>query len=177
MKRFFVLLSFAFSLAAAEQPGAEKDMTGYLWANFFILVLALGWLIRKQGGPFLAARLEAIRQGITDGERRKSEAARRIAEVEAKLASLGPEIEKMKAEMRAEKLREEERIRLRNAAELEHIHQHARQEVESALKAARLQLEAYAGKLALDLAESKIRSRMTPAAQRNLTQDFVGSLS
>ena len=34
---------------------AERDMTPWLWANFAILVLALGYLSKKYGGPFLKA--------------------------------------------------------------------------------------------------------------------------
>lgn len=176
MKRAAFLIFWVLPLCAAERAG-EKDMTGYLWANFVILAVALGWLIRKHGGPFLEARSEAIRAGITDADQRKAVAARRIAEVENKLATLGPEIEKLKADMRNEQARERDRMEARNAAEIEHIQQQGRQEVDSALKAARLQLEAHAGKLALQLAESKIRARMTPDTQRRLTRDFVGSLS
>jgi F0F1-type ATP synthase membrane subunit b/b' len=177
MKRFAFGLWFALPLYAAGQPGGEKDMTGYLWANFFILALALGWLINKHGGPFLAARSEAIRQGITEGERSKAEAARRISEVDAKLATLGSEIDRLKNEMRREQMSEVERVRARNVTEIAHIEQQARLEVESAYKGARLQLEEHAGKLALELAESKIRSRMNPDAERKLTREFVGSLS
>lgn len=178
MRRIALFLFLALPLAAAEQPGAgEKDMTAWLWANFIILVLALGWLIRKQGGPFLAARAEAIRQGITEADEKKAEAARRVAEVDAKLATLGPQIDKLKAEMRAEQSREIEQVRACNAAEIERIHDQARLDVDTAYKAARLELERHAGKLALDLAQSKIRARMNPDAQRKLTRDFVSSLS
>lgn len=177
MKRFALFLFWALPLCAAEAPAAEKDMTGFLWANFVILALALGWLIRKHGGPFLAARSEAIRQGITDAEQKKAAAAHRISEVEAKLATLGPELEKLKNEMRREQMSEVERVRARNAKEIAHIEQQARLEVESVFKGARLQLEEHAGKLALELAEAKIRSRMTPDAQRKLTREFAGSLS
>lgn len=151
-------------------------MTGFLWANFFILVMALGWLINKHGKPFLAARAEAIRQGISDAEVKQADAARRIAEVEKKLTTLAPEIERLKDEMRREQIDEVDRMRARNAAEIAHIQQQARLEVESAFKGARNQLEVHAGKLALDLAEAKIRARMNPDAQRKLTREFVGSL-
>lgn len=177
MKRLALFVLLTLPLAAAEHPAGEKDMTIWLWANFLILVAALGWLIRKQGGPFLAARAEAIRQGITDAERQKAEAANRIAAIEVKISTLGPEIEKLRTEMRAEQAREVERAQARNAAEIARIQEQARQEVDSAYKAARIQLEQHAGKLALDLAETKIRARMNPDAQRKLTRDFVTSLS
>ncbi len=176
MKRAALAILWAFPLSAAEQSG-EKDMTGFLWANFFILALALGWLIRKHGGPFLAARSEAISQGITEAQKSKDDAARRVAEVETKLATLGPEIERLKNEMRREQMGEVERVRARNKAEIAHIEQQAKLEVESAYKGARLQLEEHAGRLALELAEAKIRARMNPDAQRKLTREFVSSLS
>ena len=128
------------------------------WAGSFV----------SKADPSWAARSAAISQGITDADQKKAEAAKRISEVEAKLATLQPEIEKLKSEMRNEQAREVERARARNLAQIQHLHEQSREEVESAYKSARLQLEKHAGQLAIDLAETKIRARMSPEAQRKL---------
>ena len=48
--------------------------------------------------------------------------------------------------------------------------------MEAAGKAARLELQAHAAKLALDLAEKKLRAGMTGEAQERFTRGFVESL-
>jgi len=48
------------------------------------------------------------------------------------------------------------------------IQEHAASEIEAAGKAARLQLKRYAAQLAIDLAEQKIRSQITPEVQTAL---------
>ena len=176
MKRLPLAFLLAIPLSAAEQA-AEKDMTPWLWANFILLMIALGWLVKKYLGPFFVVRSESIRQGIAEAEAQKAEADRRVADVDARFAALDAEIARLKSEMRSEQAREIERLRARNAAELVRVRLQAEQEIESTVKAARLELRRYAGKLALDLAEQKIRSRMTPEAHRGMTQAFVRSLS
>lgn len=175
-------LRFCFFLAiplfAAEPAAAEPahDMTPWLWANFIILVLALAYLSRKYGGPFLKSRQENISQGIADADSKKADADRRVAEVNQKLSSLDAEIASLKTQMREEQAQEAKRLADRNAAELTRIQHQAEQEMEAAGKAARLELQAHAARLALDLAEKKLRNEMTGDAQERLTRGFVESL-
>lgn len=152
-------------------------MTPWLWANFLILAAGLAWLSKKYLGPFFAARSREIGEGIAEAQKQSAEAARRVADVTARFDSLPGEIEKLKAEMRAEQAREIERIRALNVAELERVRLQSEQEIEIAAKSARLELREYAAKLAVDLAARKIRARMTPQIHENLTREFVSRLS
>ena len=56
------------------------------------------------------------------------------------------------------------------------IEQHAAVEIVSLGKYARLELRQYAARLALDLAEQKIRSRMSPEVQATLLENFAGDI-
>ncbi|MDQ6678331.1 MAG: ATP synthase F0 subunit B [Acidobacteriota bacterium] len=172
-----LLFGFALTAAAAEQRGeTQRDMTPWLWANFILLLAALGYLAMKYGGPFLKARQEGIQKGIADAEAEKAGADRRVAEVNERLANLDTEIANLKSQMREEQAQEAERLAARNAAELARIQQQAEQEMEAAAKAARLDLQAHAGKLAVELAEQKLRARMNPATQHELAQSFMDRL-
>ena len=62
------------------------------------------------------------------------------------------------------------------AAEIAKIQAHSEQEIASAGKAARMELKRYAAELAVELAEQKVRARMTPDAQDALVQGFVRNL-
>jgi F-type H+-transporting ATPase subunit b len=144
--------------------------------NFLILAVLLGWLIVKQGGPLLAARSKEIAEGLAAGEKAKAEADARAAQVQEKLSHLGTEIAAMRADAKEEREREAERIRRETQAEIARIHVQAEHEVESAGKQARLEVQRAAAKMAIELAETKVRARMSPEIQSALLQGFLNDL-
>lgn len=168
------MLAVAAPLAAAEE--SQRDMTPWLWANFLILMGALVYFIRKYGGPFLQARQEGIQQGIADAAKKKADADAQVADVNQRLSQLDAEIAKLKTQMREEQQLEAKRLADRNAAEIVRVQQQAEQEIEATAKSARLDLQALAARLAVDLAEQKVRAQMNDDTQRGLTRGFVESL-
>jgi F-type H+-transporting ATPase subunit b len=156
---------------------AEEVNELWKWPNFVLLAALLGYLIKKNGGPFLAARSEQIRQALEAGEKAKAEAEARAAAVQAKIANLDREIADLRAVAHESLGREADRIRREAEAELTRIGQHAAVEVVSLEKQARLELRQYAAQLALDLAEQKIRARMSPDAQATLLSNFAGDMA
>ena len=190
MRRPALWLALLFGLAclvsaqerpAAAEPAAhgesgEKDMTAWKWANFAILVAALGFLVAKQGGPYFASRSIEIRKGIEDATKMRADAEARAAAMEARLANIGVEIEAMKKSAREEAAQEGDRIRQETQRELAKIQANADHEISSTLKAAQLELKSYSAQLAIRLARNKVRERMTPADQDALVRDFVDDL-
>jgi len=160
--------------AAAEQE-QEPSML-WAWANFAILVGALGYLGVKKGGPYFAARSVSIRKGIAEAEEIHKDAEARAAEVDRRLAGLQTDIESLRTHAHQEQAAEAERIRQQMAAELARIQEHAGREIEAAGKAARLSLKRYAAELAVNLAEQKIRRQMTPEIQSSLVHNFSRDL-
>jgi F-type H+-transporting ATPase subunit b len=144
--------------------------------NFVILAVLLGWLVVKQGGPLLAARSKEIGEGLAAGERAKVEADARAAQVQAKLSHLETEIAGMRADAKEEREREADRIRRETQAEIARIHVQAEHEVESAGKQARMEVQHAAAKMAIELAEKKVRARMSPEIQAALLQSFLADL-
>jgi F-type H+-transporting ATPase subunit b len=158
-------------------PKNEKE-PAMIWqvANFVLLVGSLGYLIAKKAPPFFAARNEQITREIAQAQKLHAEAEQRAAEVDRKLAHLGADIAELRAASQAEIAAEGERQRQRTAAEIAKIQEHTRQEIEVAGKAARADLKRYATELAINLAETKIRARMTPETQDGLVQGFIRDL-
>lgn len=159
-----------------SEAASEEGLEIWKWANFAILAAGLGYLAVKQGGPFFASRSAEIRKGITDAEALRKDADARAAEVDRRLANLESDVKQMRATVLAEQAAAAERLRQETAAELARIQDHAGREIESAAKAARVELKRYAARLAIDLAEQKIRSRMNAESQGVLVDDFVRSL-
>ncbi len=147
------------------------------WPNFILLAVLLVYMIRKQAAPLLNARSEEIKRGLEAGEKAQEEARQRAARVEAKIANLDREIASLKETAKADLERESLRIRREAEAEIARIERHTAVEIVSLGKQARLELHQYAAGLALDLAEQKIRARMSPDAQATLVGNFGNSLT
>jgi F-type H+-transporting ATPase subunit b len=181
VKKLLLLGAFATLCLAQEQAGgsasSNEPSAAWKWANFAILAVGLGYLMAKSLPSFFRARTESIQKDIATARKTKEEAERRAAEMDARLAALGQEIEKFRSQARAEMEQEGERIRRETAAQIHHLEQQAESEIESASKAARAELRALAARLALDLAEQRIRARVDDRAEASLVENFVSDLS
>jgi F-type H+-transporting ATPase subunit b len=188
MKRFLASLILAGALFAtpvlSQEPdgaksGEEKKAGLEIWqaVNFVILAGVLGYLIKKNAGPLLTARSQEIRDGLAAGEKANAEAKAKSAEVDRRLAGLEKEIAGLREESRAERDHEAERLKREAQREMERIRQQAAADIESASKQARLEVQRHAARLALDLAEKKVRDRMSPDAQSSLVERFVIDLA
>lgn len=156
---------------------AEEVNELWKWPNFILLAGLLGYLIRKHGTPMLEARSRMIREGLEAGEKAQAEAEARVAAVQARIANLDKEIAELRAAAQEGMEREAERIRREADAELSRIEQHTANEIVAIGKQTRLELRHYAAQLAMDLAERKIRARMSPGVQDTLLGNFAGDIS
>jgi F-type H+-transporting ATPase subunit b len=173
-KRLFYAIALSAVPLLAEEGGAAKpDLEIWKWLNFAILAGLIGWFAVKQGGPALAGRSNEIREGLAAGEKAKAEADARAREVQAKIANLGTEVAALRTSALEERERDAARIRREFEAEIARIQRQSEMEIDSAGKMARTELQRFAAKLAVDLAEQKIRARMTPDVQAALLASFL----
>lgn len=173
-----IALGCAFGLAAQEagkKEQAEPSMA-LRWANFAILALGLGYGIAKVFPPMFRARNEEIQKGISEAQALKQDADKRAAAADTRVRMLGSEIEKFRAESKIEMQQEGERIRQETARQIARMEAQAQQEIESAGKLARRELKSYAAKLALDLAEQRVRTRLDANTENALVNGFLQDL-
>jgi F0F1-type ATP synthase membrane subunit b/b' len=156
---------------------AEEVSELWKWPNFLLLAGLLGYLIRKHGAPLLEARSLGIRESLEAGEKARAQAEVLAAQVQSRIANLDKEIAELRAAAHADLEREAERIRHEAEVELSRIQQHTEMETVSIGKQARIELRHYAASLAMDLAEQKIRARMSPAVQSALLENFAGDMA
>jgi F0F1-type ATP synthase membrane subunit b/b' len=177
MRRFLLIFAlFAITLSAQEKEAdSGKDM-GWKWANFAILAIGLGYLVAKNLPPMFRARTEEIQKGIVEAQALKRDAEKRAAEMEARLAALGEEIEKFRAQSRAEMEQESSRIIEETGRQLEKLQRQTEVEIETAGKLAQRELRSYAARFALELAETRIRGLLDSKSESVLIQDFVHDL-
>jgi F-type H+-transporting ATPase subunit b len=165
------------AILAAEEGGAPAHEDLFKWINFAILVVGLGYLLRKPLGSFFADRLGSIRQGLNEGRRALEASEARLAAVEEKLRNFERELADFRAASEREMEAERERLRQAAEREAERILDFARSQIEAAARAARLDLRRYAAGQALELAETLIRDRLDDDARHRLVSRFLGGLA
>lgn len=165
------------SESSKEESFAERHELALKWANFAVLAGLLGWVVRKNAGPFFLARSKKIRQQMIEAEEMRKEADARVAEVNRLLANLEAEIAALRAESQREASAERERSAQDMANEIAKVQAQAEQEIAAAGKAARVELKRFTAQMALQLAEARIRERLTPSVEDELVEGFVGDLN
>jgi F-type H+-transporting ATPase subunit b len=171
-------LVFASVVSGAEQK-SEADEGKWLpwqWANFVILAGGLGYLIGRNVPGYFRSRTAGIQNDINESTLLREQADAKVREIEQRLASLATEIEALRAEASGILSAEGQRIRQETEHHLERLRQQTEREIESMTRVAREELHAYTARLALDLAEERIRSRMDPQAQSRLLDAFTRQL-
>ena len=142
--------------------------------NFAVVFFLIVLLIRKKLPGYFGARTTAIQKGIEEARKMSEEARARLTEVEGRLSRLGADIAAMRGEAEENAKAEERRITQSSEEERQRIVASAQQEIDMAANAARRDLKAYAGELAIDLAEKKIR--VTQQTDEDLVREFTTRL-
>ena len=104
-----------------------------------------------------------------------ADAQARLSAVEAKLAGLGEEIEKFRAQVEQESLEDEKRIKAALGEESARIVAAAEQEIDVAAAQARRGLRNFAADLAIEQAAKQLA--LTPETDRALIAEFVAGVA
>lgn len=174
-----VLLAFCLVLPAAAAAGDDHGSPlsiVWKWGNFILLFGGLAYYLRRPLREFLQARAQGIEEGLASGRRAQEEAAAKMSSIEARLARLDEEIDGLKQQATRESEEERRRIIDSSHAEAEKIVAAARREIEGLQRTARLELKAHVARLAVDLAEERLRRDLEPSQDQRIISRFVRSL-
>jgi len=173
-----VLVGLACGGWAAEAEKTTQHDSTIWWktANFLILAAGLGYLLVRVGGNYLRARTEQIQTEIAEARRMRQEAQARAAEMERRLARIEADIEELRQQARRQLAEEHQRIQRETEESIARLQQGAEFEIQTALRKARKELQAYAAELALRVAQQKVRSRLDPPAHRGLVEALIRDL-
>ena len=138
---------------------------------FFAIVIPLGKIMPKvirKRSQTLSHDLETARQATADAQSR-------LSAVEAKLAGLGDEMQKFRAQIEQDSLEDEKRIKAALGEESARIVAAAEQEISVAAAQVRRGLRDFAANLAIDQASRQLA--MTPETDRALIAEFVAGVA
>jgi F-type H+-transporting ATPase subunit b len=172
-----VLLALALHLSAqeptAQETAAIDAVTKWKIINTAIFAVLLGWFLWKYAPKFFNARSADIQRAIKEATGLKLDADYRYSEVDRKLATLGEEVQKMREQAHAQWEREHEHLRHEADADINHIQQNVRNEIEAFRLEGSLKLRQHTARLALELAERRLRNRFAQGEPQELLQNFI----
>ena len=139
--------------------------------NFAIIVFGIGIPLFRWLPKFLRSRSEKVRGDIESARKATEEANARLSAIEAKLAGLDGEIAGIRAQVEAESLEDEARIKATIGEESARILAAAEQEMDASAAQARRSLRHFAADLAIEQAVEQLA--ITPETDRALIAEFL----
>lgn len=173
-----MLIAFAAAPAMAQESGdTTTTTTGWVfrWINFAIVFGVIAWGFAK-AGPYFRRNAEQISQRIAEGKRAREAAENQRRVVQEKMAHLDAEVAHLRADAERANENEAQRIRAMAKADAQNIERAGHAEIDAAEHAARLELKAFAGRVAVEQAEALLRDQMTATKEAAVFHAFVESL-
>jgi F-type H+-transporting ATPase subunit b len=170
-----VFVSLAFGAEESARGGEWKE---WLWKilNFAILVFILVKFLRKPLKEFLRKRTELIEKTLKEAQEAKELAGKALAEVEERLKLKDKEMEDILA--RAQRLATAEHdLLVQNGEQMkEKILEQARNNIDYELRLAKESIKAEAVQIAMELAEKKLKEKLTKDTQIKLIEESLNRL-
>ena len=163
------------SLARMLHLNLEITITLLLAINFAIIFFAIVIPIGRLMPKVLRKRSETLSQDLQTARAATADAQSRLSAVEAKLAGLGEEMEKFRAQVERDSLEDEMRIKASISEESARIVAAAEQEISVAAAQVRRSLRDFAADLAIEQASKQLA--LTPETDRALIAEFVAGVS
>ncbi|QXE93107.1 F0F1 ATP synthase subunit B family protein [Geomonas subterranea] len=180
------LASLGFAEEAAEHAGAAHEgghqaaqMKDFMWRciDFAALVAIAVWALKKADVKgTLAARRAGIEKTLQEAVAAKEAAEKKFAEYSQRLDQANQEIEVISANMKREGELEKERIIAEAKEAAARIKAQAEAAATQEVLKAKDELRAEAARLAVELAEQKIKQNIAKGDQDKLVGDYISKV-
>jgi F-type H+-transporting ATPase subunit b len=173
----FCIFTFTFSAIAFASGGEEGGplWKSYMWKiiNFLILIVILVKFAKKPLQNFLQQRTEIIAKTLQEAKEAKEAAQKALQEVEGRLKAKDAEIEAIIAAAKRSGEQERDKIIEDSARLKEQILEQAKTNIDFEVKHAKEVIKAEAVELAMEIAEKKLKEKLTKDDQEKLLQDSL----
>ena len=171
----FALISLAFG---AEEAGHGGEWKEWLWRilNFAILVVILVKFMGKPLKEFLRKRTELIEKTLQEAKEARELAQKALAEIEERLKLKDREIEEILSRSRLSADKEKELLIQQGEQMGEKLLEQARNNIDYELGRAKESIKAEAVKIAMELAEKKLKERLTKEEQIRLIEESLARM-
>ena len=176
----FCILHFAIVTLAfgAEEAGHGGEWKEWLWKiiNFAILVIILVKFMKKPLQEFLRKRTELIEKTLQEAKEARELAEKALAEVEERLKLKDREIEEILAHAQQSAQREKDLLVRQGEQMKEKILEQARTNIDYEVRLAKDSIKAEAVEIALELAEKKLKEKLTREEQIRLIEESLAKM-
>jgi len=176
----FFIMSLTFAAYAFGAGGGEEGehgslVTDYIYKiiNFVIIVAVLFIFGKKPLGDFLKKRTELIEKTLNEAKEAKEAALKALQEVEGRLKAKDGEIEAILAAAKKSGEQERDRIITESSRLKDKIVEQAKTNIDFEVKHAKEVIKAEAVELAMELAEKKLKDKLTKDEQERLLDDSL----
>lgn len=174
-------LAPAIAFASGAGSGGEHGGSVMEWVwrllNFGVLVFVLVKFLNKPLRDFLEQRKALIERSIIEAQEAKNLARKALAEVEERLTLKEKEIEDILSSAKARGEKEKERLIEEGEKMKVKILEQAKSNIDYEVKRAKEAIKAEAVEAAVQMAEEKIKGKMTKEDQERLLQESLTLLS
>ena len=167
--------SFAFAAGAPEEGGHASILKEYMWKiiNFAILVIILFKFGKKPLGDFLKKRTELIEKTLNEAKEAKEAAVKALREAEERFKTKDAEVKEILDAAKKSGELERDRIIEETAKLKDKILEQAKTNIDYELKHAKEAIKAEAVELAMELAEKKLKEKLTKEEQEKLLDESL----
>ena len=168
-------IAFASCAFAAEEGGHSSLVKEYVWKiiNFGILIAILFKFGKKPLGDFLKKRTELIEKTLNEAKEAKEAALKALKEAEDRVRTKDTEVKEILDAARKSGELERDRIIEETAKLKDKILEQAKTNIDYELKHAKESIKAEAVELAMELAEKKLKEKLTREEQEKLLDESL----
>jgi F-type H+-transporting ATPase subunit b len=173
---FVICVIYCGIAFGAEETAAHGgEWKEWLWRilNFTVLVVILVKFLNKPLKEFLKKRTELIEKSLTEAKEAKELAGKALAEVEERLRLKDREMEEILARARLSAEKEQDLIIQQGEQMKEKILEQAKNNIDYELRLAKESIKAEAVGIALELAEKKLKDKLTKEEQVRLIEESL----
>lgn len=172
----FVFVAFA---GGAGEEAQHSLFEAYFWPviNFLVLIGLIVFLLKKIDiKGYFRKRTELIEQTLREAREAKEFAEKALAEVEERLRVKDEEIEEIISSARQSGEREKARLIQEGDRLKINILEQAKTNIDYEVKSAKEAIKAEAAVIAMELAEKKLREKMTKQEQLRLLEESLANI-
>ncbi|MFH0960778.1 MAG: ATP synthase F0 subunit B [Pseudomonadota bacterium] len=171
------LLGFSSVVHASAAGGEESIWDSWLltWkvVNTIVLIALLVYFVKKPLVDFFSERKDQILKDLADALEQREEALRLLADYKEKIAGMEKELERMRVELRKSAEGDSEKIMANAERMSSSMIESAKITAEQEVRKARETLKNEAVELAVQMAETMIREKISEQDRKRIVEDYL----
>ena len=146
------------------------------WLNLGLFLAALWYFLRKPAAGFFGGRRADVAKALAkaDEDRRRAEALSK--ELASRLATIETELQALKDAARRDADVEHAALLAKSQVEADQILARTRSDLDNRVRAARVELTAFAGDLSIQIARELLEKSVTPEDETRLVEQGIADL-